>query len=311
MRTESEYYIERLNYDKLADVARLHHAVYNKVMPLSFFTRKYDTAFTGVEYTGYLAYNPQGIPVAYYGVVPCFLQDGDITLLAAQSADTMTHPQYRYKGLFVELSNMTFDLCKQNNIRIVFGFPNQHSLHGAIHKLGWQMTHTMDCFTIPVRAMPLQKITGDRFLLKDMYRLYKRWILKRYSSPWTVGNSVIQDGYAGVYRDAGYWEYKKYYDREVIQAGDTLIWIKTGDGLIIGDMTLGADIGDVIGTLRKLAARLGLRQLQFHTSPGTSVHSELIKRWQPLPSFPVLFQDFGSGWDLDRIRFNFGDIDIF
>src|SRR5205085_10256014 len=111
---------------------------------------KYNTAYTSAEYVGYVAYNTQGIAVAYYGVVPCILQCGDEKILSAQSADTMTHPGFRYKGMFVELSNITFDLCKKSGIKIVFGFPNQNSYHGAVHKLGWKMTDTMECFMIPV-----------------------------------------------------------------------------------------------------------------------------------------------------------------
>lgn len=311
MCTEREYYIERLSCEALTDVARLHHAVYTKEMPLSFFINKYDTAFTGVEYVGYVAYSPEGIPVAYYGVIPCFLQDGNKKILAAQSADTMTHPQYRFKGLFVELSHMTFDLCRQEGIQILFGFPNQNSLHGAIHKLGWKMTHTMDCFMIPVRTVPLQKLCENRFVLKGIYRWYKGWILKKYRSSWIVENSIVQDGYAGLCRDAGYWAYKQYYDRDVIRIGDTLLWIKTRNGLVIGDMNTGSDFDSVMRTLRKLAAALGIDRLQFHSSPAASLHSRFMEKCKPVPSFPVLFQDFSSGWDLDRIRFNFADIDIF
>jgi hypothetical protein len=311
MNTEREYYIERLTAGKLVDMARLHLAVYNKVMPLSFFEKKYDTAFTGVAYIGYIAYSMPGIPVAYYGVIPCFLQDHSRTILAAQSADTMTHPQYRFKGLFVELSNMAFELCWQENIRIVFGFPNQNSLHGAVNKLGWRMTHAMECFIIPVRSVPIERITRNRFLLHDLYELYKKKVLKKYRSAFMVENSVIQEGYIGVCRDADFWAYKKYNVREVIQVGDTLVWVRINNGLVIGDMTDCTDIDPVITGLQKLAAKLGLTQLQFHTSQGTGLHQHLVKKYNTVPSFPALFQDFNSGWELDRIKFNFGDIDIF
>jgi hypothetical protein len=311
MNTEREYYIERVTAEKLVDIARLHLAVYKKETPLSFYKRKYDTAFTGASYIGYIAYSIAGTPVAYYGVIPCFLQDGNKTILAAQSADTMTDPNYRFKGLFVELSQMAFELCRQENIRIVFGFPNQNSLHGAINKLGWQMTHTMDCFIIPVRTVPFEKITRHWFLLRDIYRLYRRKALKKYSSAYIVENSVLQEGYIGICRDTDYWTYKKYYDRQVIRIGDSLVWIRINNGLVIGDITDCTDMDAVITVLKRLAAKLGLTQIQFHTSPGTVLHNQLLQKWKTVPSFPALFQDFSSGWELNRIKFNFGDIDIF
>ncbi len=311
MNHNAGYYIERLTKEKLGDIAVLHHAVYGKKIPVSFFVKKYNTAFTGIGYIGLIAYSDHGIPVAYYGVIPCFLHDGDNMLLAAQSADTMTHPGYRFKGLFVELSLRVFDLCREEKIPIVFGFPNQHSLNGAINKLGWRMTETMDCFIIPVKALPLEKVSGKNVLLKKMYRKYTQWVLRKYRSPWVMDNSVIQDGYAGVYRDAAYWKYKTYYDRSVIRIGESLVWIKINNGLIIGDMNVTGDFYGLMASLQKLAAKLGLTEIQLHTSQGTGLHQLLIKQWQPIPSFPVLFQDFGSGWELNRIKFNFADIDIF
>src|ERR1700709_1350424 len=102
----AEYTVEKLTAAKLADVEQLHAAVYGVTPPIDFFLKKYNTAFTGFEYVGYVAYNAQKIAVGFYAVIPCFIQFGDQYVLAAQSADTMTHPGYRYKGLFVELSNM-------------------------------------------------------------------------------------------------------------------------------------------------------------------------------------------------------------
>src|ERR1044072_3132440 len=118
-----DYCIVRLDESKLPDLAFLHKAVYGNEKSLDYWKKKYDTKYTGVEYIGFVAYNNENIPVAYYGVLPCFIQEKDNIILAAQSGDTMTHPQYRYKGMFVELSNITFDLCKQQEIRLVFGFP--------------------------------------------------------------------------------------------------------------------------------------------------------------------------------------------
>jgi len=134
-----EYTVVRLNKDNLKDVAVLHEAVYGIAPAPAYFPKKYNTAYTGTEYVGFIAYNPQNIPVAYYGVIPCFIQHGTEIMLAAQSADTMTDPQHRYKGMFVDLSNLTFKLCRELSIHLIFGYPNQNSYHGAIHKLGWKL----------------------------------------------------------------------------------------------------------------------------------------------------------------------------
>src|ERR1700744_762988 len=118
---KKEYSIERLSKNNLGDLDKLHHAVYSKHHPADYFEKKYDTAYLGVEYLGYIAYNSQHTPIAYYGVIPCFIRYNNQLYMAAQSVDTMTHPKYRFKGLFVQLANLTYDLCQEEGINLIFG----------------------------------------------------------------------------------------------------------------------------------------------------------------------------------------------
>lgn len=313
MNNNPGYTIERLAKHNLEDVAKLHLAVYGKPAAENFFVKKYDTAYTGMMYTGFIAYNNDRIAIGYYGVIPCFLQDGDEIILSAQSADTMTHPLHRYKGLFVELSNMTFDLCRAEGIKLIFGFPNQNSFHGAINKLGWQMTETMDFFQLPVKAVPLEKVAAKFTFLKSFYRKYTQSVLNKYvSRDINIINSVIRDGYAGVHRDADYMLYKSYYNRHIIEISGSTAWIKLHNGLIIGDMNIApGNFDSAMSGIKKLAKKLGVSTVQFHCSPGTSMHILFSEKYKPVPSFPVLFQVLVPGILLERIKFSFGDMDIF
>ncbi len=279
-----------------------------------YFSGKYNTAYTGVENVGFIAYAGDKRPIAYYGVIPCFMQFENEVILAAQSADTMTDPQHRYKGMFVELSNMTFDLCRQLGIRLIFGFPNQNSYHGAVTKLGWKMTGAMACFTIPVKGLHLESIAKKIKIFKNVYEKYSRFILKkRMLSLNGVSNSVLADGFAGVYRNGEYLSYKTYSATKVISIGNSKIWINNKYGLVIGDMEGVNEInfGTVIHKLEKLAKTLGVKQIQFHCSPGTSLHGLFVKNYKAIPSYPMLFQDFGSAVSPEKVRFTFADIDIF
>jgi hypothetical protein len=91
-----EYRIERMSAGRLKDLEGLFSAVYGAAPARDYFRKKYDTVYTGLEYIGYIALNSQDIAVAYYGVIPCFIQYGSENVLAAQSGDTMTHPGFRY-----------------------------------------------------------------------------------------------------------------------------------------------------------------------------------------------------------------------
>ena len=92
---EKEYRIERFDESRIGDLEKLYAAVYKKKSPPSYFLKKYDTAYTGISYIGYIAYK-ENLPIAFYGVIPCFIQYENRLILSAQSADTMTHPGHRY-----------------------------------------------------------------------------------------------------------------------------------------------------------------------------------------------------------------------
>lgn len=308
------YTISRLTRDSIKDLTWLHAEVYGKAVAPDFFIKKYNTAYTGVEFVGFIAYNADQIPVAFYGVIPCFIEYKGELILSAQSADTMTHPKHRFKGMFVDLSNKTFDLCKELGIRLVFGFPNQNSYHGAVNKLGWRMTESMSCFIIRVNTLPLARLFKKTRLFSVVYKSYSRFILRKKLLPETgVANSAITDGFAGLSRSAAFLSYKTYSLSVVIRIADATIWINSKNDIWIGDMenVTEENFNSVIKGLKRTAWWLGIRQIQFHCSPGTQLYQLFAKHFPESPSYPVLFQDFGSAIPLEKIKFTFSDIDIF
>lgn len=308
-----EYTIERLSSSNIKDLAKLHSQVYSTTTEQDYFRKKYNTTYTGIEHVGFIAYNKNSDVVAYYGVIPCFIKSGNELILAAQSADTMTHPQHRYKGMFVELSTMTFNLCRQLGIRVVFGFPNENSYHGAVTKLGWQETEKMNLFTIVVNTLPLYSFF-KKLRIEKLYRSYSEFILKRRAAALNgVSNSVINDGFAGVYRNEEYLLYKTYTPTKVLKAGDCKIWISNKHHLLIGDME-GVDENNfavVIQQLKSIAKKLGIKKVQFLCCEGTSLNKLFRLSFNAKKSFPVLFQNFGSPVPLNKIKFTLADIDIF
>jgi Acetyltransferase (GNAT) domain len=313
MENTKEYTIKRLDASMLKDLEDLHTLVYGNRPAPQHFTKKYDTAYTGVGYVGFMAYHADGEPLAYYGVLPCFMQYKGAVVLAAQSADTMTNPKYRYKGLFVELSLITFELCKKLGITFVFGFPNQNSYHGAVNKLGWKITHTMERFYVPVDSLPLE-LTASRFSwLKSLYNRYVERVFGQYTLAQPgLANAFSAEGFGAICRDERYLLYRTYNPSRVIRIGAARVWMRVRGGLVIGDLQVGeADFHETLEELRDLARRAGLGGISFIVSVGTAVHKLFAAEYTPEPSFPVLFQDLGATIPLEEIRFSYSDIDIF
>lgn len=306
-----EYTVRRLCRDNLQDIAQLHNEVYSVSVSADYFLKKYNTLYTGVEYAGFIAYNQDDLPIAYYGVIPCFIQYGDTLMLAAQSADTMTHPLYRFKGMFVELSQLTFNLCREMGIRLLFGFPNDHSYHGAVNKLGWKLTERMDCFQIPVNTLPLP---GKFKIICKLYNQYRKFILRKYKiAGQGLPNEMIAEGFAGVWRGDDYLEYKSYSRTWILQTGNVKLWMSDKHGCLPGDIAglNQLNFAGFIDKIKTIGRRLCIRQWQFHCSPGTKMHSLFSERFEKTPSYPVLVQDFGSVIPPEKIKFSFADIDVF
>lgn len=308
-----DYSIEQLNADNLEDLYRLFESVYGRKQQPGFFHRKYDSAYTGHSYIGYFAYAHDRTPVAFYGVIPCFLRHSNQRLLAAQSTDTMTHPGYRFKGMFMELSNRCFELCRDHGILLLFGFPNQNSYHGAL-KLGWIMTGSMEYFSLPAAKRSFEGLSAKSRASSALYKWYCNRVLRKYSLQDNgLPNGLISEGFTGIDRDNAFLQYKTYSDTLVLQIRQSKVWVKIKNGLTIGDIQPGKDedFDALIQSLLRLCHKLGLSTLTFHTSPGTHLHRLFTSRYPAHPSFPMLFQDFGLNYPLENIRFTFADIDIF
>lgn len=311
-----DYTIHRLDAGRIADLEDLHKAVYGRRPAREHYQKKYQTAYTGQEYIGYIAYDAEEVPVGYYGVIPCFIRQGDKKILAAQSADTMTHPGYRFKGMFVELSRITFQLCRDNGIDLIFGFPNDNSYHGAVTKLGWRIVGHMTRFTIPVRSIPLRSLSAKFPRLAPIYNGYCNWVLPPREQS-GIGNGLLSEGFAGIDRDSAYLQYKTFSPTNVIKVNGVQTWIRVRDGLLLGDLqTPGATMTEIdckkaINGLKKIARQLGLSSITFIVSEDTLACRLFAGLYEPMPSYPLLIQDFGAAIDPKQLRFSFADIDIF
>ncbi|OOQ57269.1 GNAT family N-acetyltransferase [Mucilaginibacter pedocola] len=305
------YRAERFSAQKLDCLNYLYAAVYNKLPPKEYFLQKYNTSFAVVSYTGYLAYSDDGLPAAFYAVLPCFVEHEGRLILAAQSADTMTHPGHRNQGLFVALAELTYSLCRKEGIRLVFGFPNQNSLPGFMNKLGWQAAGQLERFALPVKTMPLEKLAAKLSFLSPLYKWYVNLRLAKAQRS-GIANSVLANGYAGLYRDEDFLAYKTYTPTYAMQFGRTWVWFKIQNGMQVGDM-LGptGDVDATVQQLIKLCTKLGLQQIQWQVTTKSQSYPLLKKYASPLLSFTIGIKDLGAGIAPQQFDFTFADIDIF
>ncbi len=303
------YRLVRMTDHRRKDMRTLHEAVYGVRVRPGHYPKKYDTGYTGKTNIGFIAYKGDEA-VAYYGVIPCFVRYGGKLVLAAQSADIMTHPRHRRRGLFVALANLTYALCRAEGIKLLFGFPNQQALPILVSRLGWRITGHMECFVIPVNTIPLERLTIRLAALKKVYDAYANRVLRACLLP-RQGISHTQEG---THRDNAYLRYKAYSHTMVIGIGGARVWFRIRDGLIVGDMDCPeGHVRYAIRELKKLASQLGLPYIRFQANQHARLHGLLRTYIAPFPTFPTTLKKIAPDEELGdaEMAFTYADIDIF
>ena len=304
------YSIERISPGNIKHLQVLYRAAFRKKVSLDFLVQKYNTKFSGAEFIGYIAFAPDRSPAAFYGVLPCLFRLSGRSILAAQSADTMTHPKHRRQGLFVRLAQQTYILAKENGIELIFGFPNEHSLAGFV-KLNWVFQPApMKLFKFRANSFPFSKIISGVPFIKD---LYIRFLERKYhiESKGLVFSGDLRDG---IIKNAGFLDYKKYSKTFFIQIGGVSVWIKLDSALKIGCVSVNKNLSAelFIQKLKKIAVQSGCSQIIFMTTEGTPLFKMLHTLARPEDSFPIGFYSTGQQQpDFATVQFEYCDIDIF
>jgi len=93
----------------------------------------------------------------HYAVSPMKIDMDGIVVQSAISMTTMTHPDYAGQGIFSKLAEALYrDEQEKNNLKAVWGFPNNNSHYAFIKNLKWS---NLEC--IPTFYLPAGKIKDE------------------------------------------------------------------------------------------------------------------------------------------------------
>jgi hypothetical protein len=307
------YEYKRISLDLLADIQYLYKHIFNQSFPISFFEKKYNTDAFGLSYVGYIAYADDGTPAAYYGVFPCNVMLNDKKYLAAQSGDTMTHPAHRGQGLFISLAKQTFQLAKDNDVKFIFGFPNENSYPGFVKKLEWQHNENLNSYHIKVATLPFSAISKKVKVLAPIYKTYIRFVLLFFRTNKTsFNNSCIKNEYGGVVHNDIFWGYKKYFKNYLVKNKTTTAWIGIDGDLKVGDMEINDIYANPIPFIKQIAFFLGCNKIVFNVSPDTYWDNILKDKYDCKEGLPIGYLDLEkSNIDISKFKFVGSDFDTF
>ncbi|AOR23420.1 GNAT family N-acetyltransferase [Clostridium taeniosporum] len=118
----------------------------------------------------------------HYAILPNKMKIYDKFYCTGLSMTTMTSPKYKKQGIFVKLASNLYEEI-YNKIPIIYGFPNNNSLHGFKKYLGWE--HVLDiemysCYSYKFDLKSLDKNIKSTEMLDDRVNILFDKFSKRF-----------------------------------------------------------------------------------------------------------------------------------
>lgn len=277
--------------------------------------QKQQTDVFGASPIGFIAYDENNAPVAFYGVYPCTMIYRGKRFLVAQSGDTMTLPKHQGKGLFTQLAKLTYEACKSEGIHLVFGFPNENSYPGFVKRLGWTHFDNLSVYLMRVKGLAWLRLKKTFRLPQSWHMRWCQYILKRQPKGQPFASSITSDVHAVVDHSPEFFEYKCYGGNFLIDVNGISVWVKFNEEyLIIGDMDVRteADFLKVTRKLKRIARWCGLPHLRMHVSSSTHYDKWFQRHGKKHNlSYPVGGIAFSEEIPLEMLKFTTADNDTF
>lgn len=304
----------RISKSNLPDLIPLFLSAFGKAPDKKSLEEIYDTDFIGFSNIGYIAYFDLKKPVAFYGVFPMLAHLNGNIILIAQSGNTMTHKEYIGEGLNISAAKLTYNLCKENSIKGVFGFPSRAAYPTFKKKLDWEFNETLKRFSFFVPTIPLAIIAQKVKFISKIYMCWIRIVLSFYKKADFFEGSVMRNGQDGIYRNEELWNYKlKSKNIFAIKIGETNMVFKANGRLKIGDIDINerSDIRPILRKLKLLSFLIFQINIVFYVSPDTLLDKKLSPLKKSGKGLPIGFLNLDDQTDLASLKFTYFDFDTF
>ncbi|MCS6935474.1 MAG: GNAT family N-acetyltransferase [Chitinophagales bacterium] len=312
----NEFDYVRIREDLYPAFAKLFRSSFNMNIRLEQIQKKFDTCYTGALHQGYFAIDKQtGNFAAFYGVFPMIAQFGNDRVLCAQSGDTMTHPNYRGKGLFIKLAKMTYDLCRDENIHFVFGFPNKNSYPGFVNKLKWIHYGDMKQYVIDSGfPFPTEKVIKRLHLEPLMNAFIEKKIPVTHAIKFENSIRITDPGYGFIPHDQQFINYKTYNKNffYTLPSGVSINFRLDGN-FWLGDISdwkkVNFDL--TLNEIKQFARSMFVKYIYINVHSNTTADAILSELLTCRTTFPVGGINLTNKYDLTKMRFTSMDFDTY
>lgn len=304
-----------------ARIIELFQRSFGRALPPAFWEWRFRDNPAGPELIE-LAWDGD-VLAAHYAVCPVIVDVGGEPRRTALSMTTMTHPDYRGRGIFTTLAERLYARMGASGHAMVWGFPNTLSHRGFVRDLGWSDVSEIPTLRARVGAvrLPSGPPVGEVGpITADDPRLDRLWM--RASPP---------EGVA-VRKDARYvaWRLGQHPDRPysllgLDRDGELAGWIAFKNygraQMDIVDLVVGGDPAaarDLVAAAAGEARTRGVDIVNLWLSTRNPAHHELEKMGFA-PGEPVTYlgarkldPDLGTDvTDVRRWQYSMSDSDVY
>ncbi len=312
------YKFVKIEPDLYNHIRTLYSRCFNVDISILKIEKKYNTSSFGCRDIGFLAFDENNNPAAYYGVFPLIVKYKETDILIAQSGDTMTDPKHQKKGLFVQLASKTYEYAKQMGIQFIFGFPNENSYPGFKNKLNWIFTGEMQTFALINFTIPICEIAFRITFFESIYNQLVKITLRNLNIPLFPENILdfkSKEGYNIVIKDDDFFNYKlNNKNNHLIEFKGFKFLIKTNGHLIIGEVGYFdySRLQSFLLAIKRLGLILFARKTVLSLSTGHWLFSYLKDELKPTDGLPIGFCKLNEvEFTFENIVFSQADFDTF
>jgi GNAT superfamily N-acetyltransferase len=302
---------ELLTEANLHLIPPLFKAAFKKKITLEQVIKKYNFSGMNKPYLGLFAFH-EGKPVAFIGICYYIAQYNGVQELASNFTDSMVHPDYQGKNIYVKLLDKLKEVAKENGICFSLGFPNDNSFYPVVHKGKWLIAVHMVGFMIHVKTMPLRRLCRKL----GVENAYLKWVgkkLKPYQVPYHPDAFVQPKHRFHIVHDEVFFKYKQSPAHFLLKIYDEYVWIKIGTQLaveFIGEMDEQKLLA-VTHELTMIAKKLYISQVMLQFTVGASQELILKRKYAFFESWPVLYSNQQSAFPPHELQIQYCDVDSF
>jgi hypothetical protein len=311
---------EKLNIDNINLLPSLFENAFGGRRELDEILVKYKLHDIYSSYVSFLAFSEETNELAgFYGVLPSkFNYEGQVHL-CGQVCDLMTHSNYRRLGLFELMAKEAHNFLQINGFKFVYTFPYEGavSYFGFVNKLHFK-EKSMNSYSLKVFTLPLSKKIQKGFLssfysnyLKILFNLLfiNRFDSNNSSLEKYQSNQLIHDSYL--------FGYKRLLSKNNFLINNyeaqSFMKIDSDGALSIGNLSI-INANAFKNSIRRLKifCFLGfIRYIHFEVCSSNSLNGYLLKKTDFKNLYTICYLILDESIDVDKIEFNFIDIDSF